>query len=78
MDDVCLSFSSVEEAEAGIEGVSSIFAAAGMELHKVRTTGISSDNSSILGMGWNTTTDQRSLRSTLWSNIGSLSVRRGF
>ena len=58
MDELCLSFSSTEEAESGLEGVRSTFSAAGMELHKVRTTGMPSENSSILGMGWNTTTDQ--------------------
>ncbi|KAK4309817.1 hypothetical protein Pmani_018578 [Petrolisthes manimaculis] len=58
MDDLCISFSSAEEAESGLEGIRNIFAAAGMELHKLRMTGLPSDNSSILGMGWNTSTDQ--------------------
>ena len=61
MDDLCLSFSSPSEAETGIDRVRNIFAAASMDLHKGRMTGTPSDNSSILGMGWNTTTDQLSV-----------------
>ena len=58
MDDLCLTFPSAEEAQKGMEAVRGLFAAAGMELHKMRMTGIPSETSSILGMGWNSITDQ--------------------
>lgn len=53
-----MTFPSVDEAHEGMEAVRGLFAAAGMELHKMRMTGIPSETSSILGMGWYSTTDQ--------------------
>ena len=38
MDDLCLNFSSHEEAQTGMETVREVFAAAGMELHKIGKT----------------------------------------
>ena len=61
MDDLCLSFSSPLEAETGMGRVRNISAAAGMDLHKERMSGAPSNNSSILGIGWNTATDQLSV-----------------
>ncbi|MPC83632.1 hypothetical protein E2C01_078346 [Portunus trituberculatus] len=58
MDDLCITFPSVAEAHEGMEEVRRLFAAAGMELHKMRMIGIPSETSSILGMGWNSDTDQ--------------------
>lgn len=50
MDDLCLNFLTTAEAEIKMEKVKSIFAAANMELHKIRQTGIASENSKVLGM----------------------------
>lgn len=58
MDDLCLSFPSVGEAEARMDEVVKIFSAASIELHKMHKTGSSSDNSTaVLGLKWSTTTD---------------------
>ena len=58
MDDICLTLSSPEEAKVGIERVGEIFSEARMEVHKVRITGQASPPSNLLGMLWNTETDQ--------------------
>ena len=58
MDDLCLSFPSVGEAEARMDEVVKIFSAASIELHKMHKTASSSDNSTaVLGLKWSTTTD---------------------
>ncbi|XP_043197889.1 uncharacterized protein LOC122368221 isoform X2 [Amphibalanus amphitrite] len=59
MDDLCPTFGTREEAAAGMKEVSSVFSKARMELHKTRTTGdVSSEDSKVLGLAWNTETDR--------------------
>lgn len=54
MDDLCLSFPSVDEADASLKHVAETFADASMELHKLRKTGTPSDCSNVLGLKWDT------------------------
>ena len=61
MDDICVSFKNREEAEAGMERTTEIFSEAAMELHKVHVTGDQTSNTKVLGMLWNTQTDQMSV-----------------
>lgn len=51
MDDLFLNFSSIDEADARMQEIRSIFAVANMELHKMCWTGTPSENSKVLGMG---------------------------
>ena len=59
MDDLCPTFGTREEAATGMKEVGSVFSKARMELHKTRTTGdVSSEDSKVLGLAWNTETDR--------------------
>ena len=57
MDDICISFSSREDAVDGMKRAKEIFQEASMKLHKMRTTGDSSPEGKVLGMMWDTITD---------------------
>ena len=57
MDDICISFSSREDAVEGMKRTKEIFQEASMKLHKMRLTGDSSPEGKVLGMMWDTTTD---------------------
>ncbi|KAK4313621.1 hypothetical protein Pmani_015025 [Petrolisthes manimaculis] len=50
MADLCLKISTAAEADIKMDKVKIIFTAANMELHKIRRTGIPSENSKVLGM----------------------------
>ena len=58
MDDICISFTTREEAETGMERTTEIFSEAAMELHKVHITGDQGPTTKVLGMAWDTQTDQ--------------------
>ena len=58
MDDICVSFSSHEEASKGMIRTKEIFQEASMELHKMRVTGDPSPETKVLGMLWNSGTDR--------------------
>ena len=58
MDDICISFSSHDEAMEGMSKTKEIFQEANMELHKMRVTGDSSPEGKVLGMTWHTATDR--------------------
>lgn len=57
MDHLCLNFKMAAEVEIEKEKVKSIFADENIELQKIRQTGIPSENSKVLGIIWNTTTN---------------------
>ena len=61
MDDVAVGFEAVGEAEKQMVTVQKIFNEAGMEMHKVRMTGMPSDDNNILGMKWQTEADTLSV-----------------
>ena len=58
MDDICLHYESRDAAEEGMKRTKEIFAEANMILHKIRITGDPSSDSSVLGMKWDTESDQ--------------------
>ena len=58
MDDICISFSSHDEAMEGMSKTKEIFQGANMELHKMRVTVDSSPEAKVLGMTWDTATDR--------------------
>ncbi|KAG0719148.1 hypothetical protein GWK47_051088 [Chionoecetes opilio] len=58
MHDLCLNLSSVDKADARMQEIKNIFAATSMEFHKMRMKGTPLDNSKVIGMGWNTTTNR--------------------
>ena len=57
MDDICITFSSHEEAMEGMRTTKKIFQSANMELHKIRITGDSSTEAKVLGMMWDIAAD---------------------
>ena len=58
MDDICLPFKEREDAEVGMARTKEIFQEANMSLHKVRITGDPSADASVLGLKWDTESDQ--------------------
>ena len=57
MDDVAVGFESVGEAAEQMNVVQEMFHDANMEIHKVRMTGLPSEDAKILGMRWSTGSD---------------------
>ena len=58
MDDICLPFREKEKAVAGMARTKEIFAEANMNLHKTRMTGDMMPETSVLGLVWDTKTDE--------------------
>ncbi|XP_043209416.1 uncharacterized protein LOC122374634 isoform X2 [Amphibalanus amphitrite] len=58
MDDICLTFSSKDEACRAMEKTRVIFQEAGMSLHKTRVTGDVCEDAPVLGLMWSTTRDE--------------------
>ena len=58
MDDLCLPFESREAAEQGVTRTQDIFSEASMALHKVRVTGDDTPEAPVLGLTWDTKSDQ--------------------
>ena len=61
MDDICLNFGRREDAEKGMSRTREIFAEANMTLHKIRMTGDPLPETSVLGLNWETKSDQLSV-----------------
>ena len=58
MDDLCLSFSSEEEADKNMNVLNAVIEQAGMKLHKIHRTGDNAEPSKVLGMLWDTSSDK--------------------
>ena len=58
MDDICMVFSTREEACRGMEKTRQMFEEASMSLHKTRVTGDEADDTSVLGLMWSTMLDE--------------------
>ena len=58
MDDICLPFREKEEAVEGMARTKEIFAGAKMNLHKIRMTDDTIPETSVLGLIWDTKTDE--------------------
>ena len=56
--DICLPFREKEKAVAGMARTKEIFAEAKMNLHKTRMTGDMMPETSVLGLVWDTKTDE--------------------
>ncbi|KAF0302408.1 hypothetical protein FJT64_025501 [Amphibalanus amphitrite] len=58
MDDMCPSFSTRAEAEAGLTKMGDVFSEASMDLHKTRMSGDDTEDEKVLGLLWSTRPDR--------------------
>ncbi|XP_043202497.1 uncharacterized protein LOC122370716 isoform X2 [Amphibalanus amphitrite] len=58
MDDMCPSFSTRAEAEAGLTKMGDVFSEASMDLHKTRMSGDDTEDEKVLGLLWSTRSDR--------------------